>query len=689
MGIGKITSLGTGSGLNLQSMLDTQRKADMDILNLKKKNIKSQNSIKTQLNSVLNQLLSMKTSALVLSLASNYGTRSATASNQRVVFASALDGTQTGTHSVKVLRLASASSYISQGMSSDSATVYPPRIQESIQGFESGKTALAKGETLTIKYGASDGASAITIKASTGEMTTSQLVKAINSDAANQDGNGNALVKATVYQDKDGKSRLRIASASGESTGDNRIEVTESGTGLGFTAPESVFSLKLGKEGTLFSLSVPADTSLKELAQMINKDEKNPGVTASVINTGNGDMPYKLVLASKSTGEDTRISIVGEPSGLSLSEKNGKGFTMRADRSISFDTAITITADNDQIIFKENAGWGYSQDLTAKIRQGRYNNAEDLARAVENALETASALKGSTKDYQVAIDPDTGKMALNETGTLKGLSIKWGDKDSTAASVLGFSKNSTLTPAATSLNALATVNGVSYQRQSNLDQTDIVQGLTLSFHATGSSTVSVASDTDAIKKEISSLVNTYNTLYKEIDENDDYDKDNDTWGSLSQSASIRILKVALQDLFNRQAAPQRKITGFKDLGIELKRDRTLSMDTRKLDRQLKENFNDVKALFLGSDTTGQGLANTLNDTLGGYALSGGYIKGEISTIDTRVIGLETAYKNGLQRIEKKYETMTRQYAELDKYLSTVASTMSYIKKMLSSSKGDD
>lgn len=682
MAIGTITSLGIGSSLDLQGMLDAQRQADEAILGLKKDEIDTQTAVKDQLNSVLNQLLSMKTNCLNLSLSSNYLYRTTSVSEPEVVTATALDGAKTGSHRIETTRLASCSAYISQGASSSSASVYVPTAEESAQGFGDTDIVLAEGETIEIKYGPEDNPHTFTITGTAGGMTAADLVAAVNSDTENRDSQGNPLVTASTYEDEEGKTRIRIEAASGGTGEDSRVSVTGSESGTGFTPPVSEFSFTLGEDGA-YSISVPAETTLDGLAERINNDENNPGVTATVVNTGTGDTPYQLILEADNSGEDSRITIVSEPPGLAMKEKNGSGYTMSGDQAVSFDTPVTIDGSNKTVVFQEDAGNGYSGGLTATIPEGEYHTPEALAQAVEEALENESRHNGNEKDYQVDIDPVTGKMVIGESGTLEGLRIDW--ENSTASTALGFSGTQSITPADASLNARVIVDGVSYQRQENHNQTGLIEGVTLSLYSTGVSNISVEANTDMVEQEIISLVETYNTLITEIDDNDDYDEDTEAWGTLARSGTARSLEQDLQALLSTTVDTGGSLTSLMDLGIEINRDGTISLDKDTLSRQVTENFEDVQALFLGSDTV-TGLGDILNDEIGEYALSDGYINGEIDTIDDKILRLENYYTSEMERLDKKYEIMAQEYADLDAYLSQLASTRSYIESMMSPSE---
>ncbi len=686
MATGTVTSLGLGSDLDLQGLLDTQKTADETIAKMALDEIEELQAKEEALSSVQSKLLAMKSSALNLSLSSTYLYRDVTSSNNDVATATVLDGTNTGSHTVVTTRLASNSSYMSDGFESASTTVYVPTSRQSTDGYEnSTDTVLENGDTLTISYGDKNDPTTFTITAS-GDISVDGLVAAINSDTSNDDGNGNTLVTASTYTADDGTIHIRIESTSDGTGEENRVAVSGSAGVTSFTAPTQELSFSVGDD-EMFTISVPAETTLEGLAKRINEADDNPGVTATVIYTGTGDNPYQLVLKADDSGEDNRITIISQPDGLGLSESNGEGYTMTGDESISFATAVTIDNTNNTFVFEEVNEDGETASLTAEIAAGDYDTAEKLAKAVEKALENASKKNGNNRDYQVGIDSETGLMSISEAGTLESVTIDWENDSSTAASTLGFTETKTITPMDSSLNAMLTVDGITYQRQENTGIDNIIEGVNLKLYSTGSSTITIENDTEDIETEIKAIVEVYNTLMTEIDENDDYDEAEETWGTLAQSSTIRTLKQTLQDLITSTVDTNGSITSLLDIGIEVNDDGTLTLDEDTLNKILSSSYDEVVALLKGTDDE-EGLGDKLNDSFGSYALSGGYLQDEMNTLGDKVDRLGKEYKEDMERIEKKYEIMAAEYTKLDSYLSELANIGSYIDTMMSTNNKD-
>ncbi|MGD9825473.1 flagellar hook-associated protein 3 [Desulfobacter sp.] len=119
---------------------------------------------------------------------------------------------------------------------------------------------------------------------------------------------------------------------------------------------------------------------------------------------------------------------------------------------VSSDTpvagAVTVVAGkNDTIDFIETTeDKDTSVQLTATIKAGSYANSESYAKAVEEALETASAKNGNRVNYSVEYDKDRKTFTISEdvdTGRqLESFELLFSSgthTDSSAASDLGFS----------------------------------------------------------------------------------------------------------------------------------------------------------------------------------------------------------------------------------------------------------
>lgn len=689
MATGSITTLGIASSLDLQGIIDGLKEADEITITNMRQDVTDLKATQDEFNVINAKLLEMKASALSLSLSSNWLKRTSSVSSE-VISATVADGTKTGNYGVEVERLASQSSFISNGFESETVSIHSPTTQQSVDGFDNTTDiVLAEDDAMTITYGSGETAVTISITGGAGGESLDDLVTAINTAAENDDGSGGTHVTASTYEDDDGKHHLQITATSGGTGTDNKVMVTESPDLMekSFLGDSTTFSYKLGNE-TEIDLTVPANTTLSSLVSRINEDPNNPGVTASLVDTGIGSAPYKLVLKANDHGEDNRIVITSGLTEMTLTEENGSGYVMTSESTIDPDSYIILTADKgNQIVFQEDMGNGYSTDITATIEGDVFNDGEELAAAVEKAIEEASAASGNNLNYTVSWNSTSNKLEISEAGTLTNLNIKW--EDSSAATALGFSANQVITPAASSLNAAVTVDGVSYQRQANSGLTDLISGITLGFSDVGSSTITVGQETESLMESITSLVTIFSDISKEIDSNDDYEYDKDTevstWGTLTKSPSIHSMESALNSALGATINTGGDITSLYDLGFEIDDKGNITIDETVLSEAISSNFDAVRDFFLGTDDT-DGLADSLNDHLLNLTITGGYIDSETSGIDDKIKALETSIERQQEVIEDRYETMTQTFVELSKYMRKMESMSSYVSQMFSATE---
>ena len=557
MAVGSISSIGIGSGLELQSILDQLREVDEQAqLDPKRERKAELEKRLDEFTVVKNKVLDIKSAALTLSLSSTFNARTIESSDTAVMTASVLDSTATGATSVTVDRLASKSSWLSDGLASADSIVYVPTSQESTTGVAdpAAGAVMLEGETLTITFA---GTTTISLTAPSGGWTMNDLVTQINDHADNQGGpgdNGRYVTAETYTVGTD--TYLRIRSDTSGGTGEaNRVEVSETLTGLDFEPPVDVFQYQVGSD--VVTLNVAADTTLAELAALINDDADNPGVTASVIDDGSGTNSHKLLLQADETGEDHRVSVTTQLDDLAMNEEQGAG--------------------------------------------------------------------------------------------------------------------------GASLNAQVTIEGISYQRQTNTIS-DVLTGITMNLAATGSTTLTVSGSNDSVKGLIKDMVEAYNAATQELRSNTAYDEETGEFGILA-GTSLRDLAFDLQDLMTStvRADSEGKVTTLFDLGLEFERDGTISIDEETLDSVIADSFDNVQAFFLGDDGRGvTGMADLINDRLRAVTSGSGQIEGEKTATSEMISDLEDQMERISARLDRRYEILSKQFVELDRYMSQMTALSDYL-----------
>lgn len=246
--------------------------------------------------------------------------------------------------------------------------------------------------------------------------------------------------------------------------------------------------------GVSRTLTVPASTTLSRLAQIINNDPQNPGVTATILDDGSGSATAcHLVLIGKNTGSAYTI------------------------------TSISHTLNN--FASGGGSGGGFDETQTAQNSQFRIDGY-----------------------------PSSG----------------W------------------------------------IERSSNTI-TDVLPGITFVLNSTGSSTITVTTDTNGIKEKIKNFVAAFNEIRK-------YIKENTAYKTTTKEAGILLGNYAVDTIKNRlNAIISSRPTGFRDgydvyvnlMQIGISTDAEIGSETEglliinedMLDKALSENPDGVANLF--------------------------------------------------------------------------------------------
>jgi flagellar hook-associated protein 2 len=315
---GSISTMGIGSGLELQDIIDQLRDVDKQLITRKENEVEELEVQLQEFTTVKNKVLTMKSHALDLSLSTTFLSRSISSSDEDVITATVSDATTIQSTKIDVTRLATISSYSSTtGAAESTESIFVPTLQKSTTGVADKNAALiTSDQDLVIAFGDSDSPASITVSLTNG-MTLDDGVNSVV-DAINNDAENTGYVTASSVE-VNGEFYLNIESTAGGTGEANRVMITQQFSELTLAAPDRTFAYSLGDE--TITVDVAADTTMDGLVTLINDATDNPGVTASVIDNGDSTNPYQFILQSDSTGEDNRISLLATVPDLALTDQ--------------------------------------------------------------------------------------------------------------------------------------------------------------------------------------------------------------------------------------------------------------------------------------------------------------------------------------------------------------------------------
>jgi len=302
---GSITTLGLGSGLDLQNILDQLKTAEQAPITAKENEKAVLEKEINAYNSVNSKLFSMKSNALSLSLESDFLKNKTSVSDEEILTATANDGIEPSSHSFEVVQKAQYSSWQTVGVDSKEAGIYPPPATDIASKDESVTT---ESSTMTIQHGSEADHVDIDINLNSG-MSLADIVNRINTAEANKDEEGNPIAMASLGSVGEDNYYIRISSASGGDSADSKVSVA----GPDFAVADATVEISTAEAGDPMYLSVAPGTTYEEMAYRINAADDNPGVTANIVDTGTAETPFRLTLTANKTGESNRIEVQNLP----------------------------------------------------------------------------------------------------------------------------------------------------------------------------------------------------------------------------------------------------------------------------------------------------------------------------------------------------------------------------------------
>jgi len=417
-------------------------------------------------------------------------------------------------------------------------------------------------------------------------------------------------------------------------------------------------TLNIGVGDFSVSFSLKAGATLSDLKDAINN--ANAGITASIIDTGIGDNPYKLILKANDTGKDNIIKFdFGSISNLDLNAVTYKSAVY------SSDTDKVNNSGSTQSFKITINGTTYSMDVADGATVSDFindiNNG-NLKDANGNSLEGISASYNS----------DTGKIEfhLQQIGN-----ISIDDTNLTT----DFNHNTDFTNAnriQNAENADFEYNGVEIQRSSNKIE-DLIPGVTINLKSTGSSHVKIKNNIDDITKSFQKFVADYNAMVSNIQNLIAFDKDKKTVGLFQGNSDFTMItSIFSEDMFgtmltydttrkdfNGNEYTSKSIFSLADLGFSMNRNGMISFDEYKFKETYQKHPDLTQRLssmvFSKVNNDFKRIATDDNSALN---LLSQQIKDEEKNYQKRIDSLN-------KYLETKYEIMAKQFAAYDETIN--------------------
>ncbi|EHZ4885493.1 flagellar filament capping protein FliD [Campylobacter lari] len=432
---------------------------------------------------------------------------------------------------------------------------------------------------------------------------------------------------------------------------------------LGLSGTKSFTITQDGKE---YKIEIDQSTTVAQLAEKINSATGGK-VEAKIVNTGDKENPYRLVVQSKDTGTQNNISFSGDEDllegmgwkldknsisagGLFGFRENGNSNKTQIGGKITGSTSDKLLASGEKtsLTFVVKNGDTYDRYTIDIDENTTYDSlAEQISKKtggkvnleIKDGTATFKTTNGAELgifDGGYAVDEDGNIDKANYTRDEKAtklLSEKFGiTLDTSTPQGYNVSKDNE-NHIQKGMDAIFSVDGVQMTRPTNII-TDISPDTTLELKQKGEISFNVTQDTAAIAESLESLATAYNDLMLNLTAATKYDPDAGTKGNFVGVNAISNIKSQINNILLQTITVDGTITvgdsetsegtkisskvslSLADYGLTISNG-TMTFDSSKFNTKFSEDPEMAERFFVGSN--GFEDINLSGEKVGGFA----------------------------------------------------------------------
>jgi flagellar hook-associated protein 2 len=357
------------------------------------------------------------------------------------------------------------------------------------------------------------------------------------------------------------------------------------------------FSFKVGLSGAVTTIGVDDSMTLEGLRDAINT--AGAGVTASIINDGTGSNPYRLILTADDSGSSNTLYITENDTSLDFENKQIESGYAFADNSYSgtFASAGTYSGTSNKTFLVEAVSAGESGTAAYKY-------------SIDGGI-TWLGYNGSAYDSNAADDTDGGAITTSVAAQDidgSGTNNEGVQASFTAGSTLAvgdrFSIDVFNPEMQEAKDAVIQIDNATIVKSTNTI-TDAIPGITMDLLKADTSstlTLSVTTSSSSAKGNIEKFVESYNDLFKFINEQLSYDPDTGKANPLLGDPTLLEIRRKIGDTISGviPGLSNASYTNLSQIGITSDyKTGQLSIDNSILSSALSSNPDDVAKLFIG------------------------------------------------------------------------------------------
>ncbi len=385
------------------------------------------------------------------------------------------------------------------------------------------------------------------------------------------------------------------------------------------------------------------------LFQARSATSSKPDILSVTAGTTAGAGSYKVEVSQLAASSKVALRAIADDPAAPVTLGTGKLTVSVGSNALP---AIDVDANNNTLAGIRDAinKAGAEQGVTATIVTD-----DDGSRLV-----LSSSTTGAQEDITVQVENATGDL-----GKLAFAGPADATSDAGAPKVL-----------ATAASASLTIDGLPVTSKSN-KLSNAIEGVTLNLltktEPNTPLTVTVGLDKGGVKTQVQSFVDAYNKLIGVINAQTKVTSVGDgkapVTGALVGDATARTLLGTIRnELINVQG--DGNIRALTDIGITTQKDGTLTVDSKKLDKALADNFEQLSGLFTGET----GLATRLDAKLKPYTETGGILEQRNKQMTETIAGIDKQKEDLDRRITSLQERLFKQFNAMDTLVGQLSNT---------------
>ena len=375
--------------------------------------------------------------------------------------------------------------------------------------------------------------------------------------------------------------------------------------------------------------------------------------------------------------------------------------TLRSQPVASDALAISVTAKSGSLLGSfsgqlvvqslAKAQSAYSENIasrSAPIGQGNlsltvgaavFSITIDGSNDSLDGLATAINAAGSGVTASVINDAGEFKLVLKgQSGAANAFALT---ADVTAPPSLQRFTSAAMTTGQVASDAVFTLDGVGYRRQSNTID-DVLPGMNLILKKAdllATISISATRPSDTIKQTMAAFVAVFNTLKKDLEAARKTNNGN---------SSLRAFERQLNGFIGQPLTSHASFNCLSDIGISTNRDGTLALNSARLDAALRDNPDAVEAMFnpprdaSRSASTDPGIAFALDSLRDAAVATNGPLE-QVKVALQREADAISANRSKMEARELAYRSrLEKQFAGMDARIGALKATQSYLEQQI-------